>query len=89
MEESKMNARMTKFFEELHHAEFGNDELEIQEDPKEFIRLLKRAMTWETHENLILVCNYLGYEDDDRIETFEGCKEIIGQNIDYMRRNQG
>lgn len=38
-----MNARMTKFFEELYNAEFGNEELDIEEDPKEFIRLLKRG----------------------------------------------
>lgn len=76
-----MNARMTKFFEELHNAEFGNEELEIEEDPKEFIRLLKRAMKWETLENLQLVCDYLGYEDDERYETLEGVREIISENI--------
>ena len=78
-----MNARMTKFFEELHHAEFGNEELGIEEDPKEFIRLLKRAKKWESHENLILVCEYLGAEDDDRIDSLEGCKEIIEEDIKY------
>jgi len=81
-----MNARMTKFFEELYNAEFGNEELNIEEDPKEFIRLLKRAMKWETHENLILVCDYLGYEEDDRVETLEGAKEIIAETIEYQSR---
>lgn len=81
-----MNARMTKFFEELHHAEFGNDDLDIKADDKEFIRLLKRAMTWETHENLILVCDYLGLEDDDRIETLEGAREMIAETIEYTER---
>ena len=82
-----MNARMTKFFEELHHAEFGNDELEIQEDKKEFIRLLKRAMQWESYENLLLVCDYLGIEDDDRLDSLEGVKEIISETIEYQRRD--
>lgn len=81
-----MNARMTKFFEELHHAEFGDEELGIEEDPKEFIRLLKRAKKWESHVNLILVCEYLGYEEDDRVETLEGAREIIAETVEYQSR---
>lgn len=79
-----MNPRMTKFFEELHLAEFGNEEKDIKADDKEFIRLLKRAMKWETLENLQLVCDYLGFEDDDRYETLEGVKEMINETIENM-----
>ena len=78
-----MNERMTKYFEELHQAEFGDEDLDIQADEKEFIRLLKRAMSWKSHENLILVCEYLGAEDDERTESIEGCKEIIKEDIEY------
>lgn len=81
-----MNARMTKFFEELHQAEFGNDDLDLQSDEKEFIRLLKRAVQWESHENLQLVCDYLGLDDDDRYETLEGVREMISETIEYSER---
>ena len=81
-----MNARMTKFFEELHQAEFGNDDLDLQSDEKEFIRLLKRAVQWESHENLQLVCDYLGLEDDERYETLEGVREMISETIEIQQR---
>ena len=81
-----MNARMTKFFEELHHAEFGNENLGLDEDPKEFIRLMKRAMKWESYENLLLVCEYLGIEDDDRLDNIEGVREILSETIEIQKR---
>ena len=81
-----INPRMTKFFEELHQAEFGNDENEIKEDPKEFIRLLEGALKCESDDNLLLICEYLGVEDDDRLESPEGVREIISETIEIQRR---
>ena len=81
-----ISPRMKKFFEELHHAEFGYDEKEIKEDPKEFIRLLEGALKSESNDNLLLICEYLGVEDDDRLESPEGVRDIISETIEIQRR---
>lgn len=83
-----MSKTMGKYLDDLHLAEFGNDDEGIQEDPKEFIKLLKRALKWKSFKNLEYVIEYLGAEDDERAESIEGCKEIIEESIEYMRRNQ-
>lgn len=76
-------SRMDKYFEELHLAEFGDDESGIEENPREFKKLLKRAMTWKSFENVQAVVEYLGLDDgeDSRLESLEGCKELIGECI--------
>jgi len=84
---------MKKFFKELHLAEFGYtreeflslENLYCKPDPRHMIDLLERARDWRTHENLIRVCAYLGAESDDRIDTIEGCHEIIREDIEYWK----
>ena len=74
-----------KFFNDLHNAEFPTDEsgVELETNHKEMIKLLKRAYNWKSLENLQLVMEYLGYDDDSRSETLDGCKEIINETIEY------
>lgn len=81
-----MSERMEKYFEELHLAEFGNEDEGIDANPREVIRLLKRSLKWKTHSSLEEVCIYLGAETDDRIETIEGCKSIIMEDIEAWKR---
>lgn len=75
--------QIEKFLKQLHDAEFGNEEEEIEENPKEVIKLLKRAYKWKTYDKLYEVCVYLGAESDDRADSIEGCKEIINEDIEY------
>ena len=75
----QLSKTLTKYFEDLHQAEF------VDENPREVIKLLKRAQTWKTHTRLHEVCVYLGAETDERTATIEGCKEIIQEDIDYNR----
>lgn len=77
-----MAKTIDKYLGDLYRAEFGDDELGLDENPQEFVRLLKRALKWKTHANLECVCEYLGATDDDRTETVEGCKAIIKESID-------
>lgn len=77
-----MSKTMDKYFQDLHLAEFGNEEEGIEENPREVVKLLKRALKWKTFSRLEDVCIYLGYEDDERIESIEGCKSIIMDNVE-------
>ena len=83
---AQMSKTMQKYFDDLYRAEFGDEEQEIEANDKEFVRLLKRALKWKSYDNLAGVCEYLGSEDDDRVETVDGCKAIIKENIDYMQK---
>lgn len=83
---TEMSKTMTKFFDDLHLAEFGDDELEIEANPKEYVRLLKRALKWKSHDRLEWVCEYLGAEADERTETLEGCKAIVKEDIEHVQR---
>lgn len=77
--------QIEKFLKQLHDAEFGNEEEEIEANPKEMVKLLKRAYKWKTYDKSYEVCVYLGAECDDRIETLEGCKEIIMEDIESWK----
>ena len=77
--------RIEKFLLEMHKAEFEAGEYEDEANPREIVKLLKRAQKWKTHDNLYDVCVYLGAETDDRIETVDGCKEIISEDIEYWK----
>lgn len=84
-----MSKSMDNFLEDLHVAEFGykygeKEPINAKEDKQEMLRLLTRAKSWKTLKNLQLVCVYLGAETDDRIDTVDGCKAIIGEDIDYL-----
>lgn len=77
-----MSKTMDKYFQDLHLAEFGDDDEGIKENPKEVVKLLKRALKWKTFSRLEDVCIYLGHEDDERIKSIDGCKSIIMDNIE-------
>ena len=49
------------------------------------VKLLKRSLSWKSHKNLEAVCVYLGAECDQRIETVDGCKAIIKEDLDYWK----
>ena len=85
---TEMSKTMQKYFNDLHRAEFGNDELEIEPDTKEQVKLLKRALKWKSHANLEYLCEYLGAESDERVDTLDGCKEIIREDIEYLQRGE-
>ena len=86
---------MKKFFDDLHLAEFGYTKEEFRDkdyntlyckpDPSKMIDLLRRAGDWKNHLNLVKVCTYLGAEADDRIDSVEGCHEIIREDIEYWK----
>lgn len=79
-----MSNTMRKFLQDLHLAEFGDEESEIEANPREFKRLLKRSLKWKSLKNLEYVIEYLGAEDDERSESVEGCQDIIKETIEYM-----
>ena len=84
-----MNKTMDKFLEDLHLAEFGykygeEEPLYPREDKEAMLKLLRRALCWKTLKYLRLVCVYLGAETDDRIDTVEGCKAIISEDVRYL-----
>ena len=84
---------MEKFFDELHKAEFGygyNEETPLypKSDKAMMIKLLKRALSWKTYDNLYEVCVYLGAESDERAKTIEGCKMIISEDLDYWIKKE-
>ncbi len=70
------------FLNELHDAEFGG--VETEPNPAKELKLLQRALRWKSHKHLEKVCVFLGAEDDDRIDTVEGCKEIIQEDVDCL-----
>ena len=74
--------RMDKYLQDLYNAEFGNTELDIDADDKEYRKLLKRCLNWKSYNNLYLVCEYLGAETDNRTDNIAGCKEIIKENLE-------
>lgn len=81
---------MVKYFEDLHCAEFGYksgdpEPLYPSANPAKMVSLLRRALTWKSHKNLELVCEYLGAECDSRTSTVDGCKAIICEDIEYWR----
>lgn len=78
-------SRIEKYLQQLYAAEFESGEYEDEANPKEMIKLLKRAYNWKNHSNLQDVCTHLGAECDDRVETIEGCKEIIMEEIEYWK----
>ena len=85
-----MSKTMEKYLDDLHAAEFGyrSDEAEPlypKADAKAAAKLLKRALSWKSHKNLEAVCEFLGAECDERIETIEGCKAIIREDLDYWK----
>lgn len=82
---NQMSKTMEKYLEDLHLAEFGNDEEDIESNPRGFIKLLKRALKWKSFKNLEYVIEYLGAEDDERAESIEGCKAIIEETIQYLK----
>ena len=81
------NTRMEKFLKELHDVEFPEDDygIEGETNHKGMIKLLKRAYKWKSLENLQMVIEYLGYDNDSRYDSLEGCKEIINENIEYHK----
>ena len=84
-----MNKTMEKFLEDLHVAEFGykygeEEPIYAREDKDAMLKLLRRALSWKTLKNLQYVCVYLGAETDDRIDTVEGCKAIISEDVRYL-----
>ena len=84
-----MNKTMDKFLEDLHVAEFGykygeDEPIYAREDKGTMLKLLRRALSWKTLKNLQDVCVYLGAETDDRIDTVEGCKAIIREDVRYL-----
>lgn len=81
-----MSNTMRKYLADLELAEFGDDD-ELEPNAKEQIKLLKRALNWKSHANLQHVCTYLGAEDDERVETPEGCREIIQEDIDCLKED--
>lgn len=87
-----MSKTMQKYFDDLHWAEFGYRYGEVQplypkENKRAMVKLLRRALSWKTHKNLEAVCVYLGAESDQRIESVEGCKAIIKEDLDYWKTN--
>lgn len=82
---TEMNETTRKYFDKLTLAEFGDEEQDIEPDNKEFAKLLKRALKWKTHDRLEWVCEYLGAEEDERVETIDGCKEIIKETVEYLQ----
>lgn len=85
-----MSKTMQKYFDDLHWAEFGYRYGEVQplylrENKRAMVKLLRRALSWKTHKNLEAVCVYLGAESDQRIESVEGCKAIIKEDLDYWK----
>ena len=85
-----MSKTMTKFFEDMHLAEFGykygeKPPLYPKADAPMMVKLLKRCLTWKTYNNLYLVCEYLGAETDARADNIAGCKEIIKEDLDYWQ----
>lgn len=73
---------MREFLNELHEAEFGS--IETEPNPAKELKLLQRALGWKSHKNLEKVCVFLGAEDDVRIDTVEGCKEIIQEDVNCL-----
>ena len=87
-----MSKTMEKFFDDLHWAEFGYRYGEAQpvfpkENKRAMVKLLRRSLSWKTHKNLQAVCVYLGAECDERIESVEGCKAIIKEDLDYWKNH--
>ena len=85
-----MSKTMEKYFDDLHAAEFGykcgeEQPLYPEADKRQMVKLLKRSLSWKSHKNLEAVCVYLGAECDQRIETVDGCKAIIKEDLDYWK----
>ena len=85
-----MSKTMEKYFDDLHAAEFGyrcgEEEPRYPEaDKRQMVKLQKRSISWKSHKNLEAVCVYLGAECDQRIETVDGCKAIIKEDLDYWK----
>lgn len=85
-----MSKTMEKFFDDLHAAEFGyrygeKQPLYPKADKSKVVKLLRRSLSWKSHKNLEAVCVYLGAESDERIESVEGCKAIINEDLDYWK----
>ena len=85
MAKTNLTKTMAKYFDDLHKAEFESGEYNEDADPRQMVKLLRRATNWKNYENLLLVCEYLGAECDDRTETVEGCKAIINEDIEYWK----
>lgn len=80
---------MENYFEKLHAAEFGNDVDGTEANPREFVKLLKRALTWKTLSNLQDVCLYLGADESDKpVDSVEDCKAFIESTIKFCERNE-
>lgn len=81
-----MSKTMGKFLDDLHQAEFGyryNEPVPLypRENPEKMVALLQKGLQYKTLKTLTPIAIYLGYECDDRIETVDGCKSIIRENI--------
>lgn len=88
MRKSNLSKRMAEFMDNLYEAEFGykpngSEPLYPEPNPKQMVRLLKRALSWKTHKNLIAVAEYCIGDYDERTETVNGCKEIIREDLEY------
>lgn len=81
-----MSKTMNKFLDDLHQAEFGyryNEPAPVypRENPEKMVTLLQKGLQYKTLKTLTPIAIYLGYECDTRIETVDGCKSIIRENI--------
>lgn len=89
MPRQKLSKRMNNYLDDLHKAEFGysygHEVLYPKPNPERVVSLLEKALLWSKYDNLEALAIYLGYETDNRIETREGCKKIIRENINAWR----
>lgn len=89
MPRHKLSKNMNNYLDDLHKAEFGyyygQEVLYPKPNPERVVSLLEKALLWSKYVNLEALAIYLGYETDDRIETREGCKSIIRENIKAWR----
>lgn len=92
MPRPELSKKMEKYLDELHYAEFGyyygeDKPLYPKPNPARMVHLLSLALQFGWYKNAEAVAIYLGYEDDDRIDTLDGCKSIIQENIKSWRRD--